>query len=88
MREQRENDLEKSKFYRPTLYKPCIIQLQELMYGACYYHQPGVANNSCLELLKGILLTLSPAVLNWVNPWNLMEMITPVSKILFTCLSI
>lgn len=67
VREQRENDLEKSKFYRPVLHKPCIIQLQELMSDACYYHQTCVANNSCLELLKDILLTLSPAELDWVN---------------------
>lgn len=59
--------MEKSKFYRPTLHKPCIIQFQELMYDACYYHQTCVANNSCLELLKDILLTLSPAELDWVK---------------------
>lgn len=65
-----------------------IIQLQELMYDACYYHQTYVANNSCWKLFKDILLTLSPAELDWTNPWNLMEMTTAVFKILFKSLSI
>lgn len=86
VREQREKDSEKSKFYRPTLHKPCIIQLQELMYDACYHHQTCAANNSCLQLLKDVLLTLWPAESDWVNSWSWMEMITPVFKILLKCL--
>lgn len=70
------------------LHKPCIIQLGELMYDACYHHQTCAANNSCLQLLKDILLTLSPAELDWLNSWRWMETITPVFKILFKCLSV
>lgn len=78
--EQRENDSEKSKFYRPTLHEPCIIQLGELMYDVCDHHQTCVANNSCLQLLKDVSWTLSPAQLDQVNSWSLMEMILQCSR--------
>ena len=58
------------------------------MYDACYHHPTCDANNSCLQLLKDILLTLSPAELDWLNSWRWMETITPVFKILFKCLSV
>lgn len=58
------------------------------MFDVCCYHQTSAANNSCSELLEDILFTLSPAEVDGVNSWDVMEMITVAFEILFKYLGV